>query len=170
MSPPPATETDLVYQILDYLRLCGVCAWRQNTGGLTRTNDAGEETYTQFGVPGQSDILGILPGTGRFLAIEVKLPGNKPTDSQWEYLLRIQKNGGVALWVDCLEAVQAALPLIQAGAWIATDFDYRQEVTDEWTTSQALGPPPKPKARKKGTNHGADRRTTHRGNSRMASS
>lgn len=145
----PARETDLLYQILSYLTLCGVTAWRQNTGGLTTTDADGDERYIPMGIPGQSDIIGILPGSGRFLAIEVKMPGNRPTHDQWQYILTIQRNGGVAFWVDCLEAVQSALPWIQTGAWIATDSDYRQEVTDEWTTSKALGPPPKSKKSRK---------------------
>jgi|GEM_PF-1700055 len=152
MSLDKTTETDLLYAILDYLDLCGIKAWRQNTGGMTKTNAEGEERYIPFGIPGQSDIIGILPGSGRMLAIEVKMPGNTPTPDQWEYLLMVQRSGGVGFWVDSLAQVQRALPHIQNGCWIATDFNYRQEVTDEWTTSAALLPP---KAKRKGAKRGA---------------
>jgi hypothetical protein len=53
----------------------------------------------KFGKKGASDIIGCLPD-GRFLAVEAKAPGKKPTKAQREYLERVAADGGLALVVD----------------------------------------------------------------------
>ena len=143
----PCRETDLVYAIVALLELNGIPAWRQNTGGRHWTRKDGSEAYVPFGIPGQSDILGIIPPIGRFLAIEVKKPGNKPTTEQWAYMLGIQKAGGVALWVDCIEAVAHIIPHLINGCVVTVDKDHQQTITDESRTLDSIQPPtPKGKA------------------------
>ena len=44
---------------------------------------------------------------GRFIAIEVKRPGEKPTELQNAKLEKIREAGGVAVWVDSLEAAMS---------------------------------------------------------------
>ena len=44
---------------------------------------------------------------GRFIAIEVKRPGEKPTVLQNAKLEKIREAGGVAVWVDSLEAAMS---------------------------------------------------------------
>lgn len=44
---------------------------------------------------------------GRFVAIEVKAPGKKPTKLQLQIMADISKAGGVSMWTDCLEDVQS---------------------------------------------------------------
>jgi hypothetical protein len=44
---------------------------------------------------GSSDLIGIT-ATGRFLAIEVKRPGNKPTPEQRAFIAFVRSFGGVA--------------------------------------------------------------------------
>ena len=41
---------------------------------------------------------------GRFIAIEVKRPGEKPSALQTAKLEEIRKAGGIAVWVDSLDA------------------------------------------------------------------
>ena len=45
---------------------------------------------------GSPDIVGYMRGTGRFLGIEVKLPGELPTAIQVTWRDAIQKAGGIA--------------------------------------------------------------------------
>lgn len=65
------TETELVKACLEFLRLRGVMAWRNNTGAFVVRNGKGRR-FMRCGTPGSPDIIGILPG-GRFLGIECKV-------------------------------------------------------------------------------------------------
>lgn len=56
---------------------------------------------------GVSDIIGIYKG--RFLAIEVKKPGAKPTNHQWNFLKAVHENGGIALVARSVEDVAEIL-------------------------------------------------------------
>ena len=94
---PLEHETQSV--ILEYLELMKIKAWRQNTGA-TKIGDR----YIRFGKKGISDILGILRD-GRFLAIEVKREGKKPSPEQQEFIDDINKNNGMAFVATSLEDV-----------------------------------------------------------------
>lgn len=90
-------EKDIQRVILEWLKLRGITAWRQNAGTI----------YTKgrridLGPPGCSDIIGYMPD-GRFLAIEVKVPGEEPTVSQYAFLCKVAAAGGVAHWTDALD-------------------------------------------------------------------
>ena len=107
------SETDLVRAILKYLKVCGVCCWRQNTGAVRFNRGAGKgSSFVRFGEPGISDILGIT-WSGKFLAIEVKLPGKKPTGNQKEFLRKIDAFGGVAFVATSLEDIKEKLGIIR---------------------------------------------------------
>lgn len=49
---------------------------------------------------------------GRFIAIEVKAPGRKPTKLQYQIMTDIANSGGVGMWTDCLEDVQRMARLV----------------------------------------------------------
>jgi hypothetical protein len=53
---------------------------------------------------GFPDLLGIIPPTGRLLAIEVKRPGKKPTTAQSAFIAQIVRDGGTAFWADSVES------------------------------------------------------------------
>lgn len=90
-------ETDLVRACLDYLKLRGVFAWRQNSGGMPATYK-GKKRFVKFhSARGCSDILGILPPNGRLLAVECKMPGNKTTELQNAFLKTVEALGGVSI-------------------------------------------------------------------------
>ncbi len=93
------TETRLVAECLAYLRARGVPCWRQNTGAAVARSPGGRQRFVRFGVPGVSDILGILAPRGRWLAVECKLPGGHVTPGQQAFLETVRKCGGVALLV-----------------------------------------------------------------------
>jgi hypothetical protein len=50
-----------------------------------------------------------LPTTGRFLAIEVKRPGNKPTPEQQQFIDTINEAGGLAFVARSVEEVDNTL-------------------------------------------------------------
>ncbi len=96
------SETDIQREILDFLRECGVFAWRNNTVGVY---DQRKKCYRKnpMQMKGAADIIGIIPyitdqgsTLGRMLAIEVKSPGGQVSDEQRIFLTRIIDNGGIA--------------------------------------------------------------------------
>ena len=89
-------ESDIRKQIMDYLALRGVVAWLSHDGW---------HRPSAIGVP---DILGILKG-GRFLAIEVKRPGERTTQAQAEFAARISEAGGLVLLANGIEDVVGRL-------------------------------------------------------------
>lgn len=91
-------ESVIVTRIKDYLNShCG-CICMKYHGSA-------------YGMVGHPDLYGILgDGSGRFFAIEVKVPGKKPTPAQYKFLERIEDAGGLAFWVDSLEQVKEVIP------------------------------------------------------------
>lgn len=104
MGLPLQREADLQRNILQLLRLKGILAWRQNQGGL-KAEYHGKKRFVRFAsMPGISDIIGVLPG-GRFLAIEVKRPGEVPTVEQTAFLDMVRANGGFVVIATSLDGV-----------------------------------------------------------------
>ena len=56
-----------------------------------------------------SDIIGCIRKTGRFLAIEVKRPGNKGTPEQQQFIDIINQAGGLAFVARSVEEVERAI-------------------------------------------------------------
>ena len=100
-------EADIQRQILDYLRVQHIFAWRNNT----RTVFVAGRPL-KFGIPGGGDIIGILPG-GRFLSVEVKTPTGttqkKRAEAQWQFRRAINESGGLAIVARSVEEVIEAL-------------------------------------------------------------
>ena len=63
--------------------------WRANTG-VARIGDR----VVRFGVPGQPDLMGILPG-GIWLGVEVKSATGRQSPEQIAFQAMIEKFGGV---------------------------------------------------------------------------
>lgn len=104
-------ETDLVKQCLDLLALRGVFAWRQNQGAVSGEYK-GKRRFIRFaGADGISDIIGVLPG-GKMLAVECKMPGNKPTPEQLDFMQKVRHQGGIAVVIyDAQELIDALTEL-----------------------------------------------------------
>lgn len=108
MSIRKTREQDLVNLCLQWLRLHRCMVWRQNQGGMT-ISGPGKSRFMRFcHQDGISDIIGLLP-TGRFLAVECKQPGKKPTDNQDEFLREVVATRGVAICVTSLQDLQTKL-------------------------------------------------------------
>lgn len=54
-------------------------------------------SYIPMDTRGVSDIIGCIPKTGRFLAVEVKRPGNKPTAELQQFIDNHQRGGRVGV-------------------------------------------------------------------------
>lgn len=102
-------ERDIQAACLHLLALSGVMAFRVNSGAVTGEHNGKRRFFRFNGARGCSDILGVLPRSGRFLAVEVKRPGGKLTPDQAAFLDRIRAAGGLALVVRSDRELEAAL-------------------------------------------------------------
>ena len=87
-------EQDIQDKIMDYIKSIGGLPVKFNNIGI----------YAKAGV---SDILACVKG--RFIAIEVKRPGQKPSALQVNFINAINSIGGLAFWADNLEDVKDKL-------------------------------------------------------------
>lgn len=101
-------ESAVLHQCLALLRLAGVLSWRNNTGAVVLGEGKGRRFF-RAGLVGSADILGVLPGTGRFLAVECKRPGGRVTAAQRVFLDAVTRAGGLALIVSDVRTLEAAL-------------------------------------------------------------
>jgi hypothetical protein len=100
-------EKDIQKQILQWLSLKGMLAWRQNTGAV-QLDKEGPSRYVRFGVKGCCDILGVLPG-GKFLGIEVKRGTGRVSPDQQQFIAMVLAAGGMAFVARSVEDVIEAL-------------------------------------------------------------
>lgn len=102
--PALPLEKDIQKAIMQALRTKGV---------LLYIADAGVAGFRGAGMPdgmkgysslprGFPDLIGVAPG-GRFLAIEVKRPPNKPTKFQSAFLALFRSKGAIAFWADSVD-------------------------------------------------------------------
>jgi len=80
---------------------------RINSGGMPTQSGH----FIKFAPAGTPDLICCSP-SGKFVGIEVKVPGNKPTEPQKETLQKITQMNGVGLWASSLEEVLADLKLV----------------------------------------------------------
>lgn len=95
-------EKELQNQIYNWLRLRGITAIRSRMDRATSNN---------VGTP---DFL--LAVHGRAVALEVKLPGRKPTDEQMGMLLKLAADGWEAKVVYSLDEARAIVAEVEAKA------------------------------------------------------
>lgn len=83
-------ETDLTSMAVQYLVLQGVYAWRNNSG-VARTDGR----WIRYGKVGSADVIGVMPGFGRFIGVETKTDENKLSKSQKEFRAELQSRNGI---------------------------------------------------------------------------
>jgi hypothetical protein len=88
-----STEKDTQKAILEYLTLKGHFVWRNNSGAF-KTERGG---FYRIGAAGSPDIIGVKKGDGKFIGIEVKSGGVKPTALQEQFLKDINDRGGIGI-------------------------------------------------------------------------
>lgn len=82
----------------------GAIVWRNNVGKLQDK----QGRWVTYGLcVGSSDLIGIFKG--RFLALEVKMHGKKPTPEQENFLRAVRENGGIAGVVRSIDDVRKLL-------------------------------------------------------------
>jgi hypothetical protein len=102
-------EADILQACLTWLKLHGVFCWRQNQGAISGEYN-GKRRFLRFAsMAGISDIVGLLPPSGRLLAVECKRPGRKPTPEQDTFLAIVRQSGGVGVCVHSLAELEQAL-------------------------------------------------------------
>ena len=108
------TEHLLCNSIIEFLNYHRHYVWRQNAGMAKMTDKYGKSRMIKIGKVGISDIIGISK-TGRFIAIEVKLPERRQTVTTYQrmFLADIKSHGGIA-GVACSE--EEALKIVEKGS------------------------------------------------------
>ncbi len=96
---PRQPEGRIVARIKDYLAKQGACSFKIQ---------GSEESFQEVGIP---DLL--VCYRGRFIGIEVKMPGEEPTPKQLAVLRRIERAGGIALVAYSVLDVQRALSKLE---------------------------------------------------------
>lgn len=89
--------------------------WRNNVmKAKTYDEKTGKPRYLVGGLPeGSPDLVGIL--RGRFVGLEVKMPGNYPEPHQREFLELIRRFGGFATVVRSVDEAKAAIERARKG-------------------------------------------------------
>ena len=100
---PVPLEKDIQAAIIEYAWLqFRLKLYRRNTGAV-KASYKGKPRFIRFSEPGQADLWGIQPKTGRHVEVEVKRPGNTPTEAQMEWLAQCRELNGIAFWADSIE-------------------------------------------------------------------
>lgn len=89
-----AKEQNIQTSIMNYIKSIGGLPIKFNNMGI-------------YATAGVSDILACIKG--KFVAIEVKKPGGKPSKLQLSFINAINSLGGIAFWTDNLEDVKDKL-------------------------------------------------------------
>jgi len=91
---PDANSTTTA--IITYLNYNGCMARRINTHGVY---DAKNQTYRKLHgqVKGTSDIIGMQKGTGKLIAIEIKIGSDRLSVEQYGFLNDVVEGGGIAM-------------------------------------------------------------------------
>ncbi len=124
--------TGLVVPVLAALNAFDWCqVFRNNTGALEDRNGR----LVRYGLcDGSADVVGMVRfgvcchelcpmqapehmRVGRFFALELKMPGNKPTESQLAFLDLVRRFGGFAAWADSLDGAVAAAQRARDPRW-----------------------------------------------------
>jgi Holliday junction resolvase len=81
-------ESDIQRQILDYLALKGIFAYRNNSGAF----DNGHGGFYRFGAVGSPDIICVIDG--QYVGIEVKAARGRQSEHQKEFQKKLEAAGG----------------------------------------------------------------------------
>jgi len=85
-----------------------ITLWIIDAGSAGMRSGASKGQKGHSGIPaGFPDLLGVIPGDGRALFIEVKRQGEKPRENQAAFLAGLKAKGAVAFWADSVDAALA---------------------------------------------------------------
>lgn len=92
-------EADIQAAVLQALALHPKVSWAKRMSvGMFKVQDAHGERWIRAAFKGCSDVIGQMRRKygGKFIACEVKRPGEKPTPEQQAFLEHVRREGGVA--------------------------------------------------------------------------
>ena len=102
-----ALERDIQKAALEFLNILpGARFWRRNVIAVPAEYN-GKKRFIRAGQAGQSDLWGLYYGV--HCEIEIKRPGEKPTESQAQWIEEIRRLGGIAFWIDSTEDLDKKL-------------------------------------------------------------
>ena len=101
------SEAELLAAIRDALVTSGrVMVWRNNSGMLRAVHGR----VVRFGLGlGSADLIGLVRGSGRFFALEVKTPRGTASPEQRAWIGAVEAAGGFARVVRSVDEAMAAL-------------------------------------------------------------
>jgi hypothetical protein len=102
---PRQLEADLQGQIVEYLERNQIVAWKNNRVMYYDPIQKGMRYGKGVTQPGQPDILGVIPKSGRMLAIETKGKYEAIRVKQETLLARLDKAGAVVIVARSVEDV-----------------------------------------------------------------
>lgn len=130
-------EMSLTGAVVDLLLHLGCLAQRINSGAIVASDGAGGEFMVKLAERGTSDVLGVLPPSGRAIAVETKVWPKKPTVSQVRYLLRQRAAGGIGVLAYSMNDV--ARVLIAEGVLSVEQWpDLPPPPVEHWPTLEEL--------------------------------
>ena len=109
ISSKPRRESEIQRAILA-LKIPGLTLWKSGAGAFHVNG-----RFVRMGHKGVADLIGYWTRYGdqalvaRFIAIEVKRPGQKPTPEQTAFLFQVRTAGGIAIIATSTEDVINAL-------------------------------------------------------------
>jgi len=103
------SEQNIQKEIFDYLKSKNFIVFKHRNVGIF-VQKTGKYIPLPTGEHGISDVIGCSP-SGRFIAVEVKKKGGKPSDHQIEFLRRIKASGGIAILAYSLDEVRAVIDI-----------------------------------------------------------
>lgn len=101
--PRSGPEASLVKATMDLLAAMGCRAYRRNVGVMKKG-----DSFVRFNRVGMSDVWAIAPN-GRHIEIELKSPGEKPSDEQRNWLLEVAAANALAFWSDDIDDLREKL-------------------------------------------------------------
>lgn len=114
------SEAERYAPILLALSRAGARVFRNNVG-LARYRKGGQETVVRYGLaPGSSDLIG-WTADGRFLALEVKTPKGRLSDTQAAFLDAVNRAGGIGACVRTPEEALRAIGAVEIEGARATE-------------------------------------------------
>jgi len=123
--PAGDKEQDIIKMSLDYLKLR---RWpepiRVNAGAAHVEGPDGKRRRIRLAPAGTADYLGIVPQSGRLLALEFKrAKGGRISAHQHAFLRVVRTHGGVALLVNDLSVLQQAVDTLESDPFRELNFD-----------------------------------------------
>ena len=123
-----STEAVIQTQIMDTLAgRFGLTLWRNNSGSARKG-----KCWVRYGLArGSADLIGIAAPMGRFVALEVKAPGEHADPHQIAWLDNVRASGGIAAVVHSVEEALLAVRLAEVNRYEADAYRVAEPVTGD---------------------------------------